>query len=132
MAFPTDSGKAPRGGFTLVELMVVLAIIALLLTIALPRFFSGYERAKEATLRQDLSVMRDAIDKYYGDKGVYPPSLQELVTARYLREIPVDPVTSSADTWIASPPPDTKLTGVYDIHSGAPGTGAEGKPYGEY
>lgn len=116
----------------MVELMVVLAIIALLLTIALPRFFQGYERAKVATLQQDLNVMRDAIDKFYGDKGMYPPSLQDLVTARYLREIPVDPMTTSSETWAVVSPPDPKLSGVYDIRSGAPGASAEGKPYAEY
>jgi len=90
--------KCSRTGFTLIELIVVLTVLALLLTIAVPRYFSHIEHAKEATLKQDLSVMRDAIDKFHGDKGRYPDQLDELVSARYIRTIPVDPITESAST----------------------------------
>ena len=86
--------------FTLIELMVVMAIIATLLTIALPRYFGSVERSKEATLKQSLAVMRDAIDKFYGDTGRYPDALEELVTKRYIRSLPVDPITESATTWV--------------------------------
>jgi type II secretion system protein G len=85
--------KRSGAGFTLIELIVVLTVLALLLTIAVPRYFSHIEHAKEATLKQDLSVMRDAIDKFHGDKGRYPDQLDELVSARYIRTIPVDPIT---------------------------------------
>src|SRR6185312_426091 len=88
-----------RSGFTLVELLVVMAIIAVLLTIATPRYFNSVERSKEAVLRQDLNVMRDAIDKFHGDTGSYPRDLAELVEKRYLRAIPVDPLTESSETW---------------------------------
>jgi general secretion pathway protein G len=118
--------------FTLIELIIVLAILALLLTIAVPRYFAHLERAKEATLRQDLAVMRDAIDKFHGDKGRYPESLEELATLRYIRSVPVDPITESATTWKVIPPADTEAKGaVYDVKSGADGNGIDGKPFAE-
>jgi len=121
------------GGFTLIELLVVLAIIATLLTIAAPRYFVSLERAREAALRQTLFVMRDAIDKYHGDTGRYPASLEALVDKRYLRKLPPDPLTESADTWIALPPPPGAADGgVYDVKSGAPGVGADGSAYADW
>ncbi len=116
-------------GFTLIELLVVMAIIALLLSIATPRYFNSVDKTKEAVLRQDLSTLRDAIDKYYGDTGKYPDSLDDLVSKKYLRQLPVDPVTGSAATWVTVPPADAEQGGVYDLHSGAPGNGRDGTPY---
>ncbi len=118
-------------GFTFVELMVVLAIIALLLTVALPRYFSGLERAQEAVLKEDLFVMREAIDDYYVDKGGYPASLQVLVEERYIREIPVDPVTESDETWLLIGLPHDP-TVVYDVRSGADGEASDGSLYSEW
>jgi len=119
--------------FTLIELIIVLAILSLLLTIAVPRYFTHVERTKEATLKQDLNVMRDAIDKFHGDKGRYPDSLEELVSQRYIRNVPIDPITDATGTWkvIAPPDPDTKGA-VYDVKSGAEGNGLDGKPYSEW
>lgn len=119
-------------GFTLVELMVVMAIVALLLSLALPRYFNHLESARETILRQDLAVMRDAIDKYHGDRGHYPDSLEALVSERYLRSLPVDPITERADTWQVIAPPDDDAAGVYDVRSGAPGKGRDGTLYGEW
>ena len=119
--------------FTLIELIVVLAILALLLTIAIPRYFAHVQRAKEATLKQDLNVMREAIDKFYGDKGRYPEDLGELVSMRYIREVPPDPITDSAGTWKVVAPVDPDAKGaVYDVKSGAEGSGPDGKPYAEW
>lgn len=119
-------------GFTLVELMVVMAIVALLLSLALPRYFNHLESARETILRQDLAVMRDAIDKYHGDRGHYPDSLEALVSARYLRSLPVDPITERADTWQIVAPPGDAVGAVYDVRSGAPGKGRDGTLYGEW
>lgn len=119
-------------GFTLIELMVVLAIIALLLSIVAPRYSGRVTRAEEAVLQEDLSQMRDALDRHYADAGRYPDSLDELVAKRYLRSIPRDPLTQSGSTWVVVPPPDPQKGGVFDVHSGAPGTGTNGKPYGEW
>jgi len=126
-------GRTQRG-FTLIELIVVLAIIALLVSVAIPRYFAHVDHAKEATLRQDLSTMRDAIDKFYGDKGRYPSSLEELVTARYIRNIPVDPMTDSATTWVVLPPPtDMQVKGeVFDVKSGASGKATDGTSISEW
>jgi general secretion pathway protein G len=110
-----------RRGFTLIELLVVLTLIALLLTIALPRYFSSIERAKETALRENLKVMRVMIDRYYADTGRYPERLQELVERRYLSAVPVDPITESAGTWVLLPPREGAPRGVYDVKSGAPG-----------
>lgn len=107
-------------GFTLIEILVVMAIVATLLTIAVPRYFNQSDRAKEAVLRQDLAVMRDAIDKHYGDLGVYPESLDALVARKYLRRIPPDPVTESDATWVTVPPEDPAQGGVFDVRSGSP------------
>jgi len=118
--------------FTLIELVIVLAILALLLTVAVPRYFTHIQRAKEATLKQDLATMRDAIDKFHGDRGRYPESLEELVTQRYIRSVPVDPITDSGGTWKVLPPPDSDAKGVvYDVKSGAEGKDLEGKAFAE-
>ncbi len=139
MAFRTVNGEDGRRvgfpgccrGFTFVELMVVMAIVALLLTIAMPRYFDGLQRSREAILRQDLAVMREAIGHYHGDKGSYPSSLETLVEQKYLRAIPVDPVTEQADSWIVVTPPDYS-PGVFDVHSGATGSATDGTVYGEW
>lgn len=119
-------------GFTLVELMVVLAIIALLVSIVAPRYIGRVTRAEEAVLKQDLALMRDALDKHYSDAGRYPSTLQDLVAKRYLRSIPNDPLTQSSATWIVIPPADPEKGAVYDVRSGAPGKGTNGTPYAEW
>jgi len=118
-------------GFTLIELLVVMAIIATLLTLVAPRYFGSVDHSKEVVLKQSLSTVRDAIDKYYGDTGRYPESLQDLVDKRYLRSMPVDPVTESSTTWELVPPADAAKGGVYDVRSGAAGTTRDGKPFSE-
>jgi len=118
-------------GFTLIELLVVMVILSILLTVALPRYFGSVEKSKEAVLRDDLMLMRDSIDKYFADTGRYPDALADLVTKRYLRAVPVDPITESADSWVIVAPEDTTKGAVYDIHSGAQGNALDGKPYGE-
>jgi general secretion pathway protein G len=125
-------GNAKRRGFTLVELLVVIAIVGTLLTIAVPRYFASVERSKEAVLKENLAVMRDAIQKYYADKGKYPDRLEELAAAKYLRRIPLDPITGSNSSWVTVPPTDSDKGGVYDIHSGAAGKGADGTAYAEW
>ena len=110
-----------KRGFTLVELMVVLTVIALLLSVVVPDYVGRMKRAEEAVLQENLAVMRDALDKHYTDAGKYPANLEELVAKRYLRSIPRDPFTQSATTWVAVPPADPKSGGVFDIHSAAKG-----------
>jgi general secretion pathway protein G len=115
-------------GFTLIELMVVMVLIALLLTIAVPRYFSTIDSGRLSVQRQNISAIRDAIDKYYGDQGKYPETLQDLVDKKYLRSVPIDPVTELPN-WVIVPPTDPALTGIYDIRSAkAPegGSGATG------
>jgi general secretion pathway protein G len=115
-------------GFTLVELMVVLTVIALLLSIVVPDYVGRVRRAEEAVLQENLAVMRDALDKHYADAGKYPRSLDELVSKRYLRSIPKDPLTQNTG-WLVVAPTDPQKGGVYDIHSSAKGTGSNGQPY---
>ena len=121
-----------RSGFTLIELLVVLAIIAVLLTLAVPRYFGSLDKSKEAVLREDLFQLRDAIGKYYGDKGKYPESLEALATEKYLRKVPVDPITESATTWVVVAPEDPQKGGVYDVKSGAQGKSSDGSVYAEW
>ncbi|MCB5188730.1 type II secretion system GspH family protein [Methylobacillus caricis] len=124
--------RIPASGFTLVELLVVLAILMLLLTVAAPRYFNGVDRAKEAALKQTLYVVRDAIDKFHSDNARYPDSLEELAERKYIRTIPVDPLTESAESWIVVPPDEELPGNLYDLHSGAEGTAADGSQYGEW
>lgn len=116
-------------GFTLIELVIVMAIIALLLTLAAPRYFKSLDRSKETVLRSNLAAVRDALDKFYGDTGKYPDTLETLVEKKYLRSIPVDPITESSTTWTIVPPDQPEKGGVYDIHSGAEGNASDGVPY---
>lgn len=130
---PAPAHRMHRG-FTLIELIVVLAIVALLASIVAPRYFKSVERAREATLRTSLNVMRDAIDKFMADQGRYPGSLEELAQRRYLRGVPDDPLTGRNDTWVLLPPPEQALdsAGVADVRSGASGQGSDGQPYQSY
>jgi len=121
-----------RSGFTLIELLVVMAIIAVLLTLAVPRYFGSLDKSKEAVLREDLFQLRDAIGKYYGDKGKYPESLEALAAEKYLRKVPVDPITESATTWVVVAPEDPQKGGVYDVKSGAQGKSSDGSVYSEW
>jgi len=116
-------------GFTLIEIMVVMVLIALLLTIAVPRYFRTVDSGKASVQRQNLASVRDAIDKYYGDQGKYPDTLQDLVDKHYLREIPVDPLTDKRD-WVTVAPSDTSLSGIYDIQSANPAPVPGGAPAG--
>lgn len=121
-----------RDGFTLIELLVVLSILALLLTIAVPRYLHSVDLAREAVLSENLHLVRETIDKFYADKGRYPESLDELVSERYLRALPYDPITESAATWQIIPPPAAEVKGnVFDLKSGAPGTTRDGRPFAD-
>ncbi len=118
-----------RRGFTLLELLVVMAIIGTLLTIAVPRYLRSLQRTREAVLREDLSAMRESIDRFYGDTGKYPPTLPVLVERRYLRNIPVDPIVRTAEKWVIVNSDDPEDGGVKDVRSGAEGAGEDGTPY---
>lgn len=118
-----------RAGFTLIELLVVLAIVALLLTLAVPRYLPRIDGARETILLDNLRNTREVIDQYYSDTGRYPDSLEQLVEKKYLRNVPVDPITDSSATWIVVPPEDGTKGAVYSIKSGAPGNDRSGKPY---
>jgi general secretion pathway protein G len=118
-------------GFTLIELLVVISIIAMLLTIAVPRYFKSLEQSKETVLRQDLTVLRDAIDKHKADLGEYPESLATLVEQGYIRKVPVDPFTKSQESWVVVMSDDPESAGVQNVHSGAEGAGVSGIPFEE-
>jgi general secretion pathway protein G len=119
-------------GFTLIELLVVLGIVALLLTLAVPRYFPSVDKSKETILADNLRNVRTLIDQYYGDTGRYPDSLDQLVEKKYLRALPYDPVAESDAAWIVVPPEDGTKGGVYNIRSGAPGNDRSGKPYADW
>lgn len=120
-------------GFTLIELLVVLGIVALLLTLAVPRFFPSVDKTKETILAENLRTTRAVIDQFHADTGRYPESLEQLVEKKYLPRLPFDPVLESDTSWVIVPPPEDAPRGnVYDIHSGAEGKGRNGKPYSEW
>ena len=134
-----DSVKLKRGeaGFTIIELLVVLALISILATMGMAQYRNGQIHAREAVLKTDLFDLRDAIDQYYADKGMYPSTLDALVTDGYIRKIPVDPITNAADTWQTVPSePDpnnpTASVGVYDVKSGSDQTALDGTPYNNW
>lgn len=129
---PRSLPRRRPAGFTLIELLVVLAIIATLLTIAVPRYFSSLENSKDTTLRQSLAVMRSAIDQHLGDTGKYPESLEDLVNKRYLRALPIDPITERADSWRTIPPTDPARGSVADVKSGAEGLARDGTAYASW
>lgn len=129
-------GRGGQGGFTLVELIVVVAIIGILVTMAMPIYKNAVAKSREAVLREDLYILRDLIDQYYTDKGHYPSDLNALVEDNYIKQIPVDPITNSADTWVTEEAesdesdPDAP-SGIRDVKSGATGTSVEGVPYAD-
>lgn len=122
----------PVQGFTLIELLVVMAILATLLTIAVPRYLHHADQAREVALRQTLTATREAIDKFHGDTGRYPESLQQLVERRYLRRLPHDPLTQSDTTWVLVAPRGELPSGVFDVRSGAAGEGKDGTAYADW
>ena len=124
-------------GFTLIELMIVMVIITILAGIGLAVYGNSVQSAKEATLREDLYRMREAIDQYHADRNHYPATLDALVEDKYLRLVPVDPFTKSAETWQttpAEPEPGNPSAepGIFNVKSGAEGTGLDGTPYSEW
>jgi general secretion pathway protein G len=121
------NGRSPRG-FTLIELLIVMAIIGTLLSIAVPRYFHALAHARETVLRQDLAILREAIDKHFADLDQYPDTLGALVEKRYVRSVPVDPYTKLAETWILVPSEDPEHGGIRDVRSGAADEVADGKP----
>jgi general secretion pathway protein G len=131
------TGRARRSaGFTLIELLVVTTLIVVLAGIGLSTYATSVTRAKEAVLREDLFRFRDAIDQYNADKGAYPPDLSSLVTEGYMRQIPKEPFTQSADTWqsvMSEPDPSnpSAAPGVQDVKSGSQGTTLDGTPHSD-
>ena len=121
--------RAP--GFTLIELLVVMAALGLLLSIAAPRYAEHVDRAREVVLKQNLTGLRDAIDKYHADRARYPADLQDLVQQRYLRQVPLDPITDRTDTWVLIAPAGQQGA-VFDVRSGAPGQARDGSRYASW
>lgn len=120
-------------GFTLLELLFVLVIVALLTSLVAPMLTNSIDHARESALKQDLNVLRKALDDYHADQGRYPPALSELVERRYLRAIPVDPITERSDSWVpvySGTGPQAK--GIVDVHSGAEQIARDGRAYRDW
>jgi general secretion pathway protein G len=124
--------RSSSRGFTLIELLVVMALIGMLLSLSVPRYFGNVDKAKESVLRQNLAQTRDAIDKYFGDNGRYPDSLDEIVARRYLRKLPVDPITDRSDSWVVVAPEKKDMGAVFDVRSGAAGRARDGSEYASW
>jgi general secretion pathway protein G len=141
---PEIRPRSRQSGFTLLELIIVIAIVGILATIAMPALKNVPVRARESVLKNNLHTLRDMIDQYYGDKGKYPTALDDLVSEKYVRALPIDPMTHSSTTWIPvyeeidpdHPPAETESDpakpGIVDVHSGAPGNSLDGTPYKEW
>jgi general secretion pathway protein G len=120
-------------GFTLLELLFVLTIIALLAGIAVPMFGGSIDRARESALKEDLRTFRKAIDDYYADAGKYPDDINVIIQKRYLRSIPVDPITEKPDSWVyVRQDTERGQGGIIDVHSNSDKTGSDGRPYREW
>jgi general secretion pathway protein G len=124
----TRTRAAAQRGFTLIELLIVMAIIGTLLSLVVPRYFHSLQHARETVLKQDLSTLREAIDKYYADLNEYPDTLAALADKHYIRSIPVDPVTKVADTWVVINSEDPDHPGIRDLHSGSEQVASDGTP----
>ena len=131
--------RMPVAGFTLIEVMIVVAIVGILAAIAIPEFRHAQTKARESVLKADLFVLRQVIDQYYADKGKYPASLDDLASEQYIRAIPYDPITRQPDTWVTvqeeagAEGVDVNVEpGIVDVKSGADGIGTDGKPYSEW
>jgi general secretion pathway protein G len=116
-------------GFTLIEMLIVMSIVALLLSISVPRYFASVDKSKETVLNENLRVIRTSIDKFHADKGRYPLTLEDLVEQKYIRAVPIDPITENSRSWIVIPPQDPEARGVADVKSGATGASSSGKLY---
>ena len=126
-----------RRGFTLIEMLIVMAIVSLLLTIALPNYFASVDKSKDVVLRENLRVLRVSLDKFFADTGHYPQSLNELVEQRYLRTVPIDPITESSQTWITIEAKNREgremtIPGIADVKSGAQGVARNGHSYASF
>ena len=124
--------KTPIRGFTLIELLVVLSIIALLSSIALPRYLGALDKARETALAENLRVLRVSLDRFRADKARWPKRLEELVEQKYVAQVPVDPVTELATTWVIVAPQEADEEGVADVKSGAGGATRDGRPYASF
>jgi general secretion pathway protein G len=129
--------RTQSAGFTLIELMIVMAIIGILITMAIPSFVGAIKHAREAALKEDLQTMRTAIDTYTMDKQKGPQSLDDLIQDGYLRAIPEDPMTRQKDTWVTDSSDsmfslDETEPGITDVHSGSTETGSDGQPYSSW
>lgn len=124
--------RLSAAGFTLIELLVVLAILSTLLLLVVPRYFNKLDESRDIVLRDNLRATREVLDKFYGDTGRYPETLEELVEKKYLRGLPVDPITESSSTWEIVPAPEGYKGTVYNIRSGAPGAARDGTKYADW
>ena len=132
---PRPSRRTGERGFTLLEMLIVVALVGIMAGLAVVQFKHTPQKAKEAVLKEDLYILRDIIDQYFTDKGKYPSTLQDLVDAGYIRKIPVDPITGSSESWQIENVPAEEgedAGGIYDVHSGAPGAGLDGTNYSEW
>lgn len=121
--------RAAKRGFTLIEMLIVMAIVALLLTLALPHYFGSLDKSKDVALHENLKVLRVTLDRFFADKGRYPDTLEELVEQKYLRAVPIDPITDSSRSWILIAAKDAEVKGIVDVKSGAPGLARDGHAY---
>ena len=126
-----------RHGFTLIEVLIVVTLVVILASIGMSTYVNSVQHAREAVLKEDLFRMREAIDQFYADKNTYPQSLEDLVSEGYLRELPKDPMTDSADTWVAVPAEHDEsnpaaAVGIFNVKSGSEGTARDGSKYAEW